>query len=163
MLMWSAHPTVGRKTHGQRMTVKQQRQAQKHARTCKTCCLCRNIMHTHPSALLAAAIKKRKYCPFWRQFDTKPSIILGCPSAAAISIAAACIRASPLLLGRLAAARLRQTGLSARCPCCLGTQTGTGSWQRCCCLGDTDLCTANGISESVALQSGYHLLLLSWE
>ena len=84
--------------------------------------------HAHTSISTASSSnKKRKDYAFWRQFDTKPSIILGCPSAAAISIAAACIRAVPHLLGRLAAARLRQTGLSARCPCCLGTQTGTGS------------------------------------
>lgn len=82
---------------------------------------------------------------------TQPSALL----AAAISTAAAWMRSVPLLLERSAAARLRQTGLSARCPCCLGTQTGTGSWQRCCCPGDTDLCAPNfnAIAETAALQS----------
>ena len=75
---------------------------------------------------------------------TRPSALL----SAAVSIAAVSMRTAPRLLGRLAAARLRQTGLSPRCPCCLGTQTGTGSWQRCCCLGDTDLCAPNATSET---------------
>ncbi len=110
--------------------------------------------HAHASInTTSSSNKKSEDYAFRHQFNEKPTIILGCPGAAATGIAAAWMICVPLLLVRLAAARLRQTGLSARCPCCLGTQTGTGSWQRCYCLGDTDLCTPNAFSETVTLQS----------